>query len=97
MDYSDTETKMKVMKKLGVPYSDWQIANARKAISEQSTRIEQNLHADPDFVKSYEDSRKKAEAKGEKFVPMRDREIVALLAYLQRLGTDIKVKETAKN
>src|SRR5690606_3388676 len=80
MDYSDTETKMKVMKKLGVPYSDWQIANARKAISEQSTKIERNLHADPDFVKSYEDSRKKAEAKGEKFVPMRDREIVALLA-----------------
>jgi cytochrome c oxidase cbb3-type subunit I/II len=25
---------------------------------------------------------------------MRDREIVSLIAYLQRLGTDIKVKET---
>jgi cytochrome c oxidase cbb3-type subunit I/II len=97
MDYSDTEAKMKAMRELGVPYSDWQIANAKKAIDEQALGIEKNLYSDPDFVKSYEDSRKKAEAKGEKFVAMRDREIVALLAYIQRLGTDIKVKETAKN
>jgi cytochrome c oxidase cbb3-type subunit I/II len=41
-------------------------------------------------VKSYEDSQKRAQAKGEEFVPMSDREIVALIAYLQRLGTDIK-------
>jgi cytochrome c oxidase cbb3-type subunit I/II len=27
---------------------------------------------------------------------MRDREIVALIAYLQRLGTDIKIKETGE-
>ena len=96
MDYSYTEAKMKAMRELGVPYTDWQIANAKKTIDEQAAAIEQNLHADPDFVKSYEASRKKAEASGERFVPMRDREIVALLAYLQRLGTDIKVKETAK-
>jgi cytochrome c oxidase cbb3-type subunit I/II len=44
-------------------------------------------------VKSYEDSKKKAAAKGEDFVPMKDREIVALIAYLQRMGTDIKVKK----
>lgn len=96
MDYSQTGQKMKTMRELGVPYSDWQIATAQKAIGEQALKIEKNLYADPDFVKSYEASRKKAEAKGEKFVPMHDREIVALLAYIQRLGTDIKVKETAK-
>ena len=45
------------------------------------------------MVKSYEDSKKKAAAKGEEFVLMRDREIVALIAYIQRLGTDIKVKD----
>jgi cytochrome c oxidase cbb3-type subunit I/II len=27
---------------------------------------------------------------------MRDREIVALIAYLQRLGTDIKITDTAE-
>lgn len=37
--------------------------------------------------------KKAAEANGEKFVPMSEREITALIAYLQRLGTDIKVKD----
>ena len=55
--------------------------------------IEENLKSDPDFVKSYDNSKKKAAAKGEKFVPMNEREIVAMIAYIQRLGTDIKVKK----
>ena len=93
LDYSLTETKMKAMRTLGVPYTDTDIANARKSIEEQSAKIEKSLTNDPDFVKSYEASKKKATAKGEKFVPMKDREIVAMIAYLQRLGTDIKVKK----
>ena len=93
MDYSLTETKMKAMRTLGVPYTDADIANAQKSIQEQSATIEKNLNNDPDFVKSYEESKQKAAAKGEKFVPMKDREIVAMIAYLQRLGTDIKVKK----
>ncbi len=93
MDYSLTETKMKAMRTLGVPYTDADIANAQKSIQDQSATIEKNLTNDPDFVKSYEDSKNKAAAKGEKFVPMKDREIVAMIAYLQRLGTDIKVKK----
>ncbi|MEO0037961.1 MAG: hypothetical protein RIQ59_1172 [Bacteroidota bacterium] len=93
MDYSKTEAKMKAMRTLGVPYTDADIANAQKSIQEQSATIEKNLTNDPDFVKSYEESKKKAAAKGEKFVPMKDREIVAMIAYLQRLGTDIKVKK----
>lgn len=96
MDYSMTQAKMKAMKKLGVPYTDAEIANARASITAQSLQIEKNLYADPDFVKSYEDSKKAAEAKGTKFVPMHDREVVALIAYLQRLGTDIKVKDNLK-
>jgi cytochrome c oxidase cbb3-type subunit I/II len=93
LDISDIEAKMKVMQTLGVPYTDAEVANAKNAIKEQSQVIENNLHADPDFVKSYENSKKKAEANGEKFVPMHEREIVALIAYIQRLGTDIKVKD----
>jgi cytochrome c oxidase cbb3-type subunit I/II len=93
MDYSLTESKMKAMRTLGVPYTDADIANAQKSIQEQSTKIENNLKNDPDFVKSYEESKQKAASKGEKFIPMKDREIVAMIAYLQRLGTDIKIKK----
>ncbi|ALM47506.1 cytochrome C oxidase Cbb3 [Flavobacterium psychrophilum] len=94
MDYSQTKKKMEVMVKLGVPYTEEDIANADKTVSEQALKIEQSLHADPDFVKSYEESKKAATARGEEFVAMRDREIIALIAYLQRLGTDIKIKDT---
>ena len=93
LDISDIEAKMKVMQTLGVPYSDAEVADARNSIKIQSQKIEDNLTADPDFVKSYANSKKKAEAKGEEFVPMHQREIVALIAYIQRLGTDIKVKD----
>jgi cytochrome c oxidase cbb3-type subunit I/II len=92
MDNSLIQKKMQVMVTLGVPYTDTQIANAEKDLKSQATKIEENLKSDPDFVKSYDNSKKKAEARGEKFVPMKEREIVALIAYIQRLGTDIKVK-----
>ena len=93
MDYTTTEAKMKAMQTLGVPYTDADIANAQNSIQAQASTIEKNLTNDPDFVKSYEASKKKAADNGEKFVPMKDREIVAMIAYLQRLGTDIKVKK----
>ena len=96
LDNSDIETKLKVMQTLGVPYTDAEVANAKASIAKQGQKIEDNLHADPDFVKSYENSKKAAAAKGEEFVPMSQREIVAVIAYLQRLGTDIKVKDNAK-
>ena len=41
---------------------------------------------------SYESAKKYATDNGEAFIDMKDREVVALIAYLQRLGTDIKVK-----
>ncbi|ESU25197.1 putative bifunctional cbb3-type cytochrome c oxidase subunit I/II [Flavobacterium enshiense DK69] len=96
MDYANIEEKMKAMVTLGVPYSEQDIANAKQSIAKQSEMIEKNLTNDPDFVKSYEESKKNAQARGERFIPMKDREIVALIAYLQRLGTDIKVKDVAQ-
>jgi cytochrome c oxidase cbb3-type subunit I/II len=96
MDISNIEGKLRVMQTLGVPYTDAEVANARVSMAKQAQKIEDNLHADPDFVKSYENSKKVAAAKGEEFVPISQREIVALIAYLQRLGTDIKVKDNAK-
>ncbi|OWP84522.1 cytochrome-c oxidase, cbb3-type subunit I [Flavobacterium columnare] len=95
-DYSQIEKKMKVMQTLGVPYTEEDIKNAKTSIAEQSAKIETNLKNDPDFVKSYAESEKNAKIRQEEFVPMKDREIVALIAYLQRLGTDIKVKDSQK-
>ncbi|WP_318639757.1 cytochrome-c oxidase, cbb3-type subunit I [Flavobacterium ardleyense] len=94
MNYGDMEAKLRVMQKLGVPYTDQEVANATKNMEEQGLRILENLKSDPDFVKSYEASKKKAAADGEEFVPMDKREITAVIAYIQRLGTDIKVKTT---
>ena len=93
MDNSTLQKKMEVMVTLGVPYTDAQVANAETDLRAQAIKIEESLKKDPDFVKSYDNSKKKAEARGEKFVPMNEREIVALIAYIQRLGTDIKVKK----
>ena len=96
MDFTDIEKKMEVMVSLGVPYSQEDIANAKASIEKQSKQIEENLKNDPDFVKTYEESKKQAAAQGKDFVPMNEREITALIAYLQRLGTDIKVKSETK-
>ena len=98
LDKSMTEKKMEAMVTLGVPYSEEEIANAQKSMLEQGASIEKNLYDDPDFVKSYEADKASGDSD---FVEMKNREIVALIAYLQRLGTDIKVKEiieeTTKN
>ncbi|MGB5481840.1 MAG: cytochrome-c oxidase, cbb3-type subunit I [Eudoraea sp.] len=93
-DRSNIQGKMEAMVSLGVPYTEEEIANAEASMEEQSIQIEENLYADPDFVKTYEADKKFAAENGLDFVEMRDREIVSLIAYLQRLGTDIKVKET---
>ncbi|MGS2765266.1 cytochrome-c oxidase, cbb3-type subunit I [Sinomicrobium sp. M5D2P9] len=92
-DRSNTERKMKAMVALGVPYTDEDIARAQENMKTQADAIEKNLHNDPDFVTSYEEDRQMARERGEEFTEMKDREIVALIAYLQRLGTDIKIKE----
>jgi cytochrome c oxidase cbb3-type subunit I/II len=93
LDKSDTQKKMRVLKKLGVPYTLEEIENAQQWMADQGTQIEKNLYADPDFVKTYEAEKEFAEQNDTEFVAMRNREIVALIAYLQRLGTDIKVND----
>ncbi|MAO35540.1 MAG: cytochrome C oxidase Cbb3 [Zunongwangia sp.] len=92
LDKSSTEDKMEAMVSLGVPYTQAEIDRAQQWMIEQGTQIEKNLYSDPDFAKTYEADKIYAKENGEEFVEMRNREIVALIAYLQRLGTDIKVK-----
>lgn len=94
LDRSDIETKMRTMVQLGVPYTEEEIVQAEKNMDEQALLIEKNLYADPDFAQTYDADKKQALESGEPFVEMRDREIIALIAYLQRLGTDIKVDPT---
>ncbi len=91
LDRSHTEDKMKVMVKLGVPYTEQEIANAQEHMDAQASKIEENLYQDPSFKESYEADKRAAAVRGEDFVEMRNREIVALIAYLQRLGTDISI------
>jgi len=91
-DRSNVVSKMEAMVTLGVPYTEEDIANAETAMDEQATQIEKNLYSDPDFAEAYEADKAAAAERGEEFVEMRDREVVSIIAYLQRLGTDIKVK-----
>lgn len=91
LDRSHTQDKMKVMVKLGVPYTEQEIANAQEDMDAQASKIEENLYQDPSFKESYEADKRAAAVRGEDFVEMRNREIVALIAYLQRLGTDISI------
>ena len=65
--------------------------------NEQGAQIEKNLYSDPDFAASYEADKKYAEENGTEFTEMRDREVVALIAYIQRLGPDIKIKTPEKS
>ena len=94
LDKSQTEDKMEAMVSLGVPYTTADIERAQQWMDEQGTQIEKNLYADPDFAKTYEADKKYAQENGEDFIEMRNREVAALIAYLQRLGTDIKIKTT---
>ncbi|WP_282044114.1 cytochrome-c oxidase, cbb3-type subunit I [Winogradskyella flava] len=95
LDKSMTEKKMEVMVSLGVPYSEEEIANAQDLMNVQSETIVKSLVEDPDLAESFERNKQEALAAGEDYVEMKDREIIALIAYLQRLGTDIKVKDIA--
>ncbi|MBW7468439.1 cytochrome-c oxidase, cbb3-type subunit I [Pontibacter aydingkolensis] len=75
VDLSTTQDKLKVLKKLGVPYEEEYIANANEELMKQANGIAADLKKEGIEVKA-------------------ESEIVAMIAYLQRLGTDIKVKET---
>lgn len=97
LDKSDTEAKMQAMITLGVPYTQEEVEQAQNHMDEQGQKIEDNLMSDPDFARVYLKEKEAAMASGAEFVVMKDREIVALIAYLQRLGTDIKRHNNPQN
>ena len=85
LDISKTVDKVNAMVILGVPYTQLELDKAIYLLKNQAVEIENNLRQDPEYVKNYGMSN------------MQDKEIIALIAYLQRLGTDIKADKTAQN
>lgn len=83
IDNSTIQDKMRTMVTLGVPYTDQEIADAMQSIEAQSSKIQAKLLTNPDIKKAFG---------SDTAAPLKDREIVALIAYLQRLGTDTQVK-----
>ena len=84
LDNSMIQDKMRAMATLGVPYSEAAIRDAMKSIDLQATKIETSLMKNSEIKQSFDK---------EKVSPLKNREIVALIAYLQRLGTDTQVKK----
>ncbi|QQS36841.1 MAG: cytochrome-c oxidase, cbb3-type subunit I [Ignavibacteriales bacterium] len=76
LDVSNLESKINVMRSLGVPYADGYENQALSDLNSQAEIIALDL-----------------QKSGVPAEP--DKEIIALIAYLQRLGTDIKGNQTA--
>jgi cytochrome c oxidase cbb3-type subunit I/II len=84
LDISLTTNKINAMIKLGVPYTQIELNQAVDLLKNQAQQIERNLRQDPEFVKNYGNAN------------IENKEIVAMIAYLQRLGTDIKKGQTTE-
>jgi cytochrome c oxidase cbb3-type subunit I/II len=78
-DKSQTVAKMKTLVKLGVPYSEEEIAAANDVREKQAREIAADLMTYDDVKETFESVDQ-----------LKDKEIIALISYLQRLGTDIK-------
>ena len=73
LDANSTMSKIKAMKRLGVPYPENYENDALKDMEKQANEITERLKNDGINTQS-------------------DREIIAVIAYLQRMGTDIKAE-----
>jgi len=87
IDVSSTVAKIKAMQRLGVPYEKGYETKAAKDMEIQANEITKNLMSD-EKVKQF--------VAAEGIEKLNDREIIALIAYLQRLGKDIKVEMKTK-
>lgn len=91
LDKLATQAKMRTMVKLGVPYEPKQIQDAYADMYIQAAKIVKDIYEEsPDIKMRIEEQQQQ---QGSRFIPLESREIIALIAYLQRLGTDIKVDQ----
>jgi cytochrome c oxidase cbb3-type subunit I/II len=90
IDKEGTKAKLEAMAIIGVPYSDEYINTYKADLEAQSKEIYDFLKPMDDDGKLYRDD------DGESMLN-EDSEIIALIAYLQRIGTDIKVQSNTAN
>jgi cytochrome c oxidase cbb3-type subunit I/II len=79
LDVSLSEKKISVMRKLGVPYEEGYENKVLEDMDKQATGIAESILKDL----------KKGEYSSDKVNELKKKEIIALIAYLQRLGSDI--------
>lgn len=92
LDRSQMVDKMQLMKNtFDIPYTKSEIDSADQWANNQSKAIVKRIYAEATDVK--DQMEKEKIAKGSTFIPLENREIVAMIAYLQRLGTDIKTTD----
>lgn len=92
LDRSQTKAKVELMKNVfDVPYTKAEIDTVDAWMDHQAEGIVSRIYSEAADVKTAFEERKAKE--GAEFVPLEKREIVALIAYLQRLGTDIKTTD----
>lgn len=85
------EKKIRAMRKLGVPYPKNYESKALADLNKQAEVIA------ADIVKSMPKVALNGMKESDKVAELKQKEIVALIAYLQRIGTDIKVKPSKVN
>ena len=89
LNTTKTLKKMEVMVALGVPYSAADMTNAKKQMELQAAEIAANILQDPQFAETYAQEKEQFVHDPDAFVPLENREVIALIAYMQRLGVDL--------
>jgi cytochrome c oxidase cbb3-type subunit I/II len=77
LDLTTTTAKMKALRTVGVPYSEEEINGGEDAARQQAQLIYETLKKDQKMLLTSEEGLRA------------DHEIIAMIAYLQRLGRDI--------
>lgn len=85
LDMSSLKKKISVLRSIGVDYPEGFEEDAERLAKLQAKQIATNIITDL--------SKLKGDKKDKSIENLSKKEVVAIIAYLQRLGTDIKVKE----
>ena len=93
LDTGLTKDKISAMRKIGVPYKKGYESVAMKDLRAQAHLIAEDIVVT--MMSKMPESILKDFNKEAKIKELEKKEIVAMIAYLQRLGTDIKVKPTS--
>lgn len=92
LDRSQSKDKIALMKNVfDMPYTKAEIDSVDTWMDNQAKGIVERIYSEASDVKEAIEEQKARD--GANFIPLEKREIIALIAYLQRLGTDIKTTE----